>query len=164
MISNPLFNFQKKFLGVKNDDVFIRLDDWIESTSQHGADMILQMDIEGAEWAVLGSTPPKILKKFRIIVLEVHNMDGLFDPIIFHQINNTFDLLLQDFQIVHIHPNNSIRPLSLNGFNVPPVMEFTFLKRDRISKPTFAKRFPHVLDSPNLKEMADYPLPSCWHK
>ncbi len=161
---NPLFLFQKKFLGVKSDDIYIRLDDWIESTSQYEADKILQMDIEGAEWSVLCSTPSKALKQFRIIVLEFHNMDGLFDPIIFRQINDVFDLLLLDFQIVHIHPNNSSSPVSFHEFKVPPVMEFTFLRRDRINKPTFAKKFPHTLDRPNVMGMVDYPLPTCWYK
>jgi len=164
LIENKLFNFQKKFLGVKNDGVFIRLDEWIRNTSKSDSDKILQMHIEGAEWSVLCTTPPDILEKFRIIVLEVHGMDGLFDPMIFRQINDTFDLLIDKFKIVHIHPNNSSRPISAKGFSVPPVMEFTFLRSDRVKNIKNSVAFPHHLDSPNVKEMRDYPLPRSWYK
>ena len=163
LITNPSFHFQKKFLGMINNDVYMRLDDWIRNTSDSTDEKILQMDIEGAEWGVLCSTPPEILQQFRIIVLEVHGMDGLFDPAIFRQISDTFDLLLEKFKIVHIHPNNSSSPLSLNGFSVPPVMEFTFLRSDRITSFQYSTEFPHHLDSPNVKEMSDYPLPGSWY-
>lgn len=163
-LHNPLFIFKKKFLGPINNDKFIRLDDWISETSVSNDDLILQMDIEGAEWSVLTSTHPKILKKFRVIILEVHSMDGLFDPLIFRQIDDVFTLLKTDFEIVHIHPNNSSQIIHCHGYSVPSVMEFTFLRRDRLSKLERNYTFPHDLDAPNEPLLADYPLPDCWFR
>ena len=163
-LQNPLFVFKKKFLGLVNDDMYIRLDDWISETSTSNEDLILQMDIEGAEWSVLNSTHPNILKRFRIIILEVHSMDGLFDPLFFRQIDDVFTLLRSDFEIVHIHPNNTSKVIHCNGYSVPSVMEFTFLRRDRLSSIERNYTFPNDLDAPNVPSLADYPLPDCWFR
>jgi hypothetical protein len=163
-LHNPLFVFKKKFLGPINNDMFIRLDDWISETTISNDDLILQMDIEGAEWSVLASTHPIILKKFRIIILEVHSMDDLFDPLIFRQIDDVFTLLKTDFEIVHIHPNNSSQTIHCHGYSVPSVMEFTFLRRDRLKGLQRNYQFPHHLDAPNDPSLPDYPLPDCWFR
>lgn len=163
-LKNPLFKFYKKFIGIKNDSEHIRLDDWIRQTSTSNGDMILQMDIEGAEWTALNTTPPELLKRFRIIVLEVHSMYGLFDPIIFRQFCDTFNLITSEFDVVHIHPNNTSRLTNCSGFSVPSVIEFTFLRKDRLNNKIKARTFPQELDSPNAPEKRDYPLPKCWYE
>ena len=163
-LHNPLFVFRKKFLGLVNNDMFMRLDDWVSETSKTNNDLILQMDIEGAEWSVLNATHQNILKRFRIIILEVHSMDGLFDPLFFRQIDDVFTLLRTYFEIVHIHPNNTSKVIRCNGFSVPSVMEFTFLRRDRLNALERNYTFPNHLDAPNDSSLVDYPLPNCWYR
>ena len=48
-----MVHFTKKFLGVTNNDLTITLDDWVDGNSPGDGDLILQMDVEGAEWPVL---------------------------------------------------------------------------------------------------------------
>jgi FkbM family methyltransferase len=70
-IDNSLFNFTKKYLGNKNDYQTIRLESWIKDNKSDD-EMLLQMDIEGAEYQVILDTPSETLRRFRILVIEFH--------------------------------------------------------------------------------------------
>lgn len=163
-IQNDLITFEKKFLGNKNDHMFMTLTSWVNNNAKQGDnDLILQMDIEGAEYDVLIETPYEILKRFRILVIEFHDIDALLNPMGFKLIDGVFSKLLNFFEIVHIHPNNCCKPVNYKKFAIPPVMEFTFLRKDRISDFTPTKTFPHELDSPNSLHNNNFSLPSCWY-
>ncbi|VAX06120.1 hypothetical protein MNBD_ALPHA03-1625, partial [hydrothermal vent metagenome] len=80
---NENFDFEKKYLGMVNDETYMRLEDWIinkEGKSSNN-DLILQMDIEGGEFDVIVDTPADVLRKFRIMVIEFHGMEMMFDAI-----------------------------------------------------------------------------------
>ena len=70
--------------------------------------MIMQMDIEGDEYKVLLDMPIKLLKQFRIIVIEFHFLTRLFNLYSNQFIYSSFKKLLEHFKVVHIHPNKSI--------------------------------------------------------
>jgi len=161
-IKNRLFDFEKKFLGDKNNKIFMTLESWVKSKDPNGKDSILQMDIEGAEYAVLCNTPLETLNKFRIIVIEFHDLDTLFNRVGFEVINLAFARILKNFVVVHIHPNNTFPPLKYDGIAIPPIMEFTFLRRDRVRKISRKLSFPHRLDRSNVLKYKDYALPECW--
>ena len=160
---NPLFYFEKKYLGSRNDEIFMTLQSWVERNAPGENDMILQMDIEGAEYPVLLSTPPEVLKRFRIIIIEFHGLDTLAEKRGLELIDLTFEKLLADFDVVHTHVNNCAKIISHAGFELPPVMEFTFHRKDRSQsrKPTL--RFPPPLDQACIPDQHDIRLPSCWH-
>src|ERR1700684_3718638 len=69
-ILNQLIHFERKFLGVVNDDTTTTLDAWVRNYAPASGDLILQMDIEGAEWPVLLNVSDETLRRFRIIVIE----------------------------------------------------------------------------------------------
>jgi FkbM family methyltransferase len=48
----------------------IAMNRWLQEVS--GEFDILKLDCEGAEWEILDETPPKEIRRFRIIVAEVH--------------------------------------------------------------------------------------------
>lgn len=162
-VQSDLFDFQKKFVGVGPKPIFIRLEDWILEKSSGSREMILQMDIEGAEYQTILDTPDDILSRFRILVLEFHYLESLFDRVGFDLINSAFLKVLRAFEIVHIHPNNDTQPMAYGGYEVPPMMEITFLRKDRISKRVPATKFPHPLDFANDHNREDYPLPQSWY-
>ena len=161
-IANPLFDFEKKFLGPVGNDVYMTLDSWVRRKAAGRDDLLLQMDIEGAEYEVLMSAPAELLGRFRIVVAEFHNLHGLFDRNAFKGIEAAFRRLLAQFEVVHIHPNNCFAPIVEGDIAIPPVMEFTFLRRDRVLRKGRATTFPHELDRTNVTERPDYPLPACW--
>ena len=160
--TNSLFDFEKKYLGIQNDDVFMTLESWIENKAPGASELILQMDIEGAEYGVILNTAEESLRRFRIIVIEFHNLDAMFDRNGFDLINMTFNKLLQHFDIVHIHPNNCRPVVRCGDHAIPPVMEITFLRKDRISSRQPNRNFPHALDVKNFSKSSDVALPVCW--
>ena len=162
-IDNELFDFEKKYLGVADEDHFITLSSWVHDKYKGNNDLIFQMDIEGAEYDVISSTPSAEFKRFRIIVAEFHSLDRLKETKFLSKVNGVFDKLLENFEIVHIHPNNCLDPVNVQGFSIPPVVEMTFLRKDRITQKTVTELFPHILDRTNVSSREDFPLPDCWY-
>lgn len=163
-VAGEMFDFERKFLGVKNGGSFITLEDWIRRKAPDASDLILQMDIEGAEYRVILSTIQEVLRRFRIMVIEFHHLTSIYDRSGLDLVSLTFSRLLEDFAIVHIHPNNRIRPVTFNSFDTPPLIEFTFLRRDRVTSSRPAHIFPHPLDRKNVAGRPDIDLPPCWYR
>jgi hypothetical protein len=62
-----------------------------------------------------------------------------------------------------IHPNNCCGSAYYKDLVIPRVMEFTFLRKDRITHKAPAKNFPNQLDRKNVAAHQDIHLPSCWY-
>ncbi len=163
-IQNSLFDFEKKYIGLKPSETHMTLEDWVNRKVGGDVDLILQMDIEGEEYDVIFDTANETLKKFRIIVIEFHKLDILLDKYGYQIINTAFNKLLKNFSIVHIHPNNNVAPIKYRGYEFPPFMEFTFLRKDRIHDWSYTKSFPHPLDIVNVPSKPDFALPKCWYQ
>lgn len=163
-LGHELFSFEKKFLGSYNDEIFMTLENWVSRNLPNGNEMILQMDIEGYEYEVIMNTTSQMLKRFRIIVIEFHDLEQMLNKLGFVLIYQTFRKLLLDFEIVHIHPNNIMKAKRAiyKEYEIPSVIEVTFLRRDRITTMTTIKKFPHELDQLNSTAFDDYVLPKCW--
>jgi Methyltransferase FkbM domain len=142
-------SFTPKFVGVLNDEKTITMDDWIDQRAPGDSDLLLQMDIEGHEWPVLLNVREATLRRFRIIVLETHDMERIMDKHAFLIISSVFRRLLQYFYVVHIHPNNYGGTVSCGSLEIPRSLELTFYRRDRAASPQFATTFPHPLDVKN---------------
>jgi hypothetical protein len=163
-VSRPEFTFDKKYLGANDRDNFFTLATWKNKYLEgYTGDLLLQMDIEGFEYEVILSTPPELLNQFRIIVIEAHSLDKLFDRFAFGLISTCFDKLLQFFHVVHIHPNNCCGVVRKGDIEVPRMVEITFLNRNRVSQVRPATVFPHELDRDNVAELETLRLPGCWY-
>jgi len=161
-VSHARFDFEKKYLGTEDDGIYLTLENWINIKESSKEGFILQMDIEGAEYAVILSTPTHVLQKFRILIIEFHQLNELFCFPGMQLIDLTFRKLLKYFDIVHIHPNNCLATVGYSRYQVPPVMEFTFLRKDRVRNASPAVSFPHLLDIKNAPYLPDVILPECW--
>jgi hypothetical protein len=162
-VSHPMFRFEKKFLGSQTQGDFVTLQDWVDAMRPDARDMILQMDIEGAEYDVLYESSDALLNRFRIIIIEFHSLDELCNAFAFEFLRLTFEKLARHFVVAHIHPNNSQRPVRCGEFVIPPVIEVTFLRRDRVTQTAPRRDFPHALDRANVNRRGDLVLPSCWY-
>ena len=163
-VDHPLINFEKKFIGIDTNDVYMTMKDWYtKKKNPEDGDYILQMDIEGAEYEVLNTIDDTFLKNFRIMVIEFHNLHYLIDAAGFNLVEFSFKKILKNFEIVHIHPNNESKPINYHGFEIPTTIEFTFLRKDRILRKYANKSFPHEYDLPNFLDREDFPLPECWY-
>jgi hypothetical protein len=163
-IIRPELIFDKKFLGSTNNEQFLTLPSWKDKyIESYTGDLLLQMDIEGGEYAVILNTPSELLSQFRILVIEFHSLERLFDPLVFGLISSCFEKLLESFYVVHIHPNNCYGTVNRGKIEIPRIVEFTFLNKTRVSGTAPVTRFPNELDMANVPYIRDYDLPECWY-
>ncbi len=163
-IQHKLFHFEKKYLGPSENSMYMTLENWVKKNAANQTDCILQMDIEGGEYGVIFDTSSEILRKFRIMVIEFHALYALIDKFGWELITLSFTKILKDFALVHIHPNNCCPSIIYDKYEIPPVLEFTFLRKDRIKNTGPSLVFPHPLDRKNVPQNDDFPLPDCWYK
>ena len=144
--------FLKKFIGSRNDNEFITLSDWMDLSlgNRSDVDLILQMDIEGAEYEAILSTPMELLEKFRVMVIEIHDFDNWADPNYFMLVQSFFLKILQKFTVVHAHANNCCGVVSISGVKFPRVFELSLIRNDRIKSINGYAKFPNPLDASNL--------------
>ena len=161
--NNKKFDFLNKYIGFENQPNYITLSNWIQCKDHIDSEMILQMDIEGGEYNVITDTSIEIFSRFRIIIIEFHKFDMLLNTNAFDFISASFYKLLTNFHIVHIHPNNCSQTVKYKDFEIPPIIEFTFLRKDRIKSFTYETNYPHSLDKKNLKDREDLILPKCFY-
>ena len=103
-LSEDKYEFLKKFVGVTNDSENITLDSWVEQTNTNNeSDLLLQMDIEGAEYPTIINVSDSLMKRFRLIVIEFHSLQKLFNPIFFEYAELVFDKILKTHTCLHIH-------------------------------------------------------------
>jgi hypothetical protein len=162
-IMRPEFVFDRKFLGASDRANFFTLGTWKEKyLGGYAGDLLLQMDIEGAEYEVILNAPDSLLKQFRIIVIEFHWLDRLFDWFAFRFYASCLEKLLNYFYVVHAHPNNGFDVVRSGGIEIPPVIEFTFLNRSRAKTAVPRSDFPHRLDADSTARK-HLTLPRCWY-
>ncbi len=156
-------SFIKKFLGANTFDHFISLEDWVNTLAPNAENdsLLLQMDIEGSEYETLLTCPSTILAKFRIMVIEFHQVESWAQSDFFKMVEATFRKLLRTHHIVHNHPNNAMGIVNLKDFQAPRVFELTFISKSRGATLGPAV-LPHALDYPNVSYMPDIRLPFQW--
>lgn len=161
---HDLFHFTKKYVGVTTNEDFMTIDDWVVSSMpEKSSDLLLQIDIEGYEFENFLSMSDGLMSRYRIIVAEFHDLDQLWSYPYFRLASRAFEKILQTHTCVHIHPNNWQPPLKKGGVSIPPSLEFTFLRKDRVSGHDYANVFPHPLDYDN-SDKPHFQLPECWYK
>lgn len=162
-LKNDNFHFIKKFIGPISNEDFITMDDWINTCSaDSSSDLLLQMDIEGDEYFSILNMSDYILKRCRIIVVEFHELQKLFNKEFFNIAVVVFEKILQNHICVHIHPNNSWKIEMREGIEIPRVAEFTFIRKDRIKCKSSQTIFPHPLDIDSTSKETII-LPKCWY-
>ena len=160
---HPRFHFSKKYIGAWSSGEFLSLDAWVQASLPSPAgDLLLQIDIEGFEYEALLAASESLLRRLRVIVVEFHSLDQLWSKPFFDLASRAFGKLLATHACVHIHPNNRSGSLHKGGLEIPPTMEFTFLRRDRCLRNVPRSDFPHALDADNT-DRRPMLLPACWH-
>jgi hypothetical protein len=162
-IRHDHFHFTRKYLDTYNSSDSVTIDDFCRSVAGTG-DLILQMDIEGAEYRVLTSASEQLMNRFRIMVVEFHDLESLWCPMAFREMRATFDKILQTHHVTHIHPNNAQTWIRRGDLGIPRLLEFTFHRKDRVILETGTSQFPHPLDFDNFPSLAPVVLPECWRR
>ncbi|MBJ2174282.1 FkbM family methyltransferase [Aureibaculum sp. A20] len=158
------YHFLKKFIGPINNDDYITMDSWVNSVNtKANSDLLLQMDIEGHEYSSILGMSDELMNRFRIIVIEFHELNKLWNKEFFRIAQAVFTKLLDTHVCVHIHPNNQYGIDTLKGIGIPRIAEFTFLRKDRITILSDAIEIPNKLDFDNTNNKSIV-LPNIWYK
>jgi hypothetical protein len=164
-LSRPEFVFDRKFIGAHDDGVYMTLRSWKERyLPGYQGELLLQMDIEGAEYEVILNSPAELLRSFRIIVMELHDLERLFDPFAHRIIGECLGKLSRDFYVVHAHPNNCSGLTRYKDIEIPHVVEVTLYNRSRGGPGGYCERFPHPLDADNCRDRPPLILPRSWQQ
>ena len=157
--------FLKKWLDVNPGEDNVTLEDWIADHDNQG-DLLLQMDIEGAEYRNVLATSEETLGRFRLIVLEAHRLSGMLDaPVLRGVIAPFFRKLGRSFTTVHAHPNNCCGEFTVPGtdIRIPNALELTLVRNDRFVAAPGPAALPHRLDvSRNVPGKAPLFLSEAW--
>lgn len=161
-----LHHFQQRWLGSHDNERTLSLDAWVLGRAQQDSrDLLLQMDIEGAEYSCLLAASDSVLARFRIVVIEFHWLARLASA---RFLNSRFLPVLRKlqrhFDCVHAHANNCCGTTTLCGVEVPNVIELSFYRRD-LNQPTLHPPcLPHPLDIVNVAANAPLPLGAPWRQ
>lgn len=153
--------FRQLWLGPANDKITLSMNTIIRSQLELGNDeLLLQMDIEGAEYASLMATDLELLSKFRIAVIEFHDLEmwkinSYFAKVVLP----LFEKLTELFDIVHLHPNNGGLNFNWHGVKHPSGIEVTFHRKDRANGYSGNRNVPNKLDSVSSANRPDIQFP-----
>lgn len=157
--------FLKKWLDPNPGEDNISLEDWMREHEVEG-DLLLQMDIEGAEFRNILATSAETLARFRVIVLEMHGLDKMLDGAILRGvIAPFFSHLSRSFTTVHAHPNNCCGDFAIpdSDIRIPRVLELTLVRNDWFVPVPGPTELPHPLDvSRNVPRKAPLFLSEAW--
>lgn len=146
-------SFRKLWLEPEDSATSISLSSWVQQHEPSEADLILQMDIEGAEYRNLLAVEESTLRRFRILLIEFHGLELQHNPTFFRSVvTPTLERLSRHFVCVHAHANNAGGSERINGtgLEVPRLIEVSLLRKDRFvglnRENLIAPRLPHPLD------------------
>ncbi|MGN8118839.1 FkbM family methyltransferase [Labrys sp. 22185] len=157
---NVKFHFFKTGVSGKSSDTDLKTIENIILDNNHSelTDIILKMDIEGAEWEALSAVPEKTLRQFGQIALEYHWFDHLGQDEVFYPAERALRKMHKLFAPVHIHSNNCCDLVVIGGVPVPPVLEVTYVNRAAFKTEKSRRVFPTPLDQPNDPNRPDHHL------
>ncbi len=159
-LKHELNDFEAKFLGIETRDNLITLDDWVKAkVTEATGDLLLQMDIEGHEWLTFAAISTETLLRFRIMVLELHFVDGLthgLGPWLFQPV---LERLARYFDVVHLHANNVTPLVQSRELQMSRCLEVTFYRKDRSVQRSPLQEYPNILDRDNVPNRPSVHMP-----
>jgi hypothetical protein len=132
---HPNFHFQNDYVASYSDteNHLVSMDDWVgvNLIEAEAGDLLLQMDIEGAEYEVIHSMSEEILQKFRIVVIEFHHLNQLRHGIMCGYMKSAFEKLLKHFNVCHAENNLAAGTFKAGYSRYSRLCEVSFIRKDR---------------------------------
>jgi FkbM family methyltransferase len=152
-LNNSYHQFNQVWLGGYDGENTQSLDSWVaESNHCESNNLILQMDIEGAEFSSLMAASDSTLSRFRIAVIEFHWLWRIQSSRFLNtRFLPTLQKLSKHFDCVHAHANNCCGTTEIANIEVPNVLELTFYRKD-CNSAIHQPLIPHPLDILNLPQ------------
>ncbi len=156
---NPRFHWSRLGIadGVTQDDRLKTLDELIHANHHEDKhNMILKMDVEGAEWGFLEQISSEKLSRFSQIALELHwILSGRNQATIL----NSLKKLNQTHQLVHIHPCNFGEYITVSGKNFPDILQVLYVRKGSYScNVNYEVNLPLPIDNADRISAPDFEL------
>ena len=107
------------------------------------------------EYPCLLSCPEEQLGQCRFLVGEFHGLAGSIAERQTTALKAVMHKLSKDFEVIHVHANNSGSGRFLGGVFVPNLLELSFVNKRYYQTENCRELFPGDLDSPNLPHLCD---------
>ncbi|TPK32931.1 hypothetical protein FJ492_27335 [Mesorhizobium sp. B2-5-4] len=160
-LEHPNFHFYKQGLAADNSEAasLYTLAYQLNRLGHEGRpDLLLKIDIEGAEFEVFSAIPKEILRQFRQITMELHWLDRLSDQTYRAGFVAALSKINSDFTLFHVHSNNNEPLRIVDGHVVAPVMELSYVRSDLIERVPSTTVYPTEFDFPNWSPRPDHTL------
>ena len=157
----PEFHFFKEGIGREKDleKYLDTLEHFLERNGhQNRRNMILKMDVEGAEYDFLETVKSETLAQFDQIILEFHGLIRLSTLELIGKIISRLKKLNQTHQVIHIHGHNGDAAMKYEGMIFPNELEVTYANRSNYEFEDAKIILPHPLDKPNGSSIPEYIL------
>lgn len=159
-LSNKRMHFYPHGVGPNDieEQGIYSLNTYLNRHVPQAPDIILKMDVEGAEWDVLDHIEESTLQRFSQITIEIHDLDRLENDHFRRRFVRVMRKLNEIFTIFHVHGNNYVDLRIVAGFTICPVLELSFVKTSLIERSASQTYYPSSLDLPNLEIKPDHLL------
>ena len=122
------------------------------------SDLVLKIDVEGAEWPSLASVTPEQLSAYTQIAIEMHDLRGLMDPRERGRILGVLNTLAAGHRPVHVHANNYDAVVRFGSLWFANAIEVTYVRADCFSDWAPRESLAVELDRPNDPRVSEISL------
>ena len=134
-VSHPKFHFRKDHVASYSDTAnrLVSMDDWVGANLSKAdtGDLLLQMDIEGAEYEVIHSMSEALLQRFRILAIEFHHLNQLRHGIMCGYMTSAFEKLLKYFNVCYAENNLAAGTFRVGHSRFSRLCEVSLIRKDR---------------------------------
>ena len=157
------FQYEKKFIKSYSDEQSIDVNSWIENLAPKDAkNMIIQIDIEGGEYELLHAITEKNLDKFKILVIELHNLTAVNNQVFHKYFVSCLKKIKKNFDVFYLHSNNCCGVSNFQGIVFPNVLEITLLNKSVVKKKEKFDDRKKDLVIKNIENNKKIVLPDYW--
>jgi hypothetical protein len=160
-LSHPNFRFVREGAGKENDEfaAIYTIEHQIQKLGHVGrGDLILKIDVEGAELDIFSSISSQTLQHFRQMTMELHSIQNIGDPNFRAKFTAAFSRINSLFTLFHVHANNHGSIGFVHGLIVVDTLELSYVRSHLVKRQDSTTIYPTVFDFPNWASRPDYLL------
>ncbi|MEO5349406.1 MAG: tetratricopeptide repeat protein [Magnetococcus sp. YQC-3] len=158
-VPNSRFHFRKNGIGPQDAGDLKTLTTMIaENGLLNKNNLLLKIDVEGAEWESFDMLHYEDFMRFRIIVIELHSLAMLEYESFLRLAERVISKIAKNHQCVHFHPNNFADLEIVHRIPICNLAEATFLRKDRSDFSPSLEPIPSPLDYPTRSDLDEIVL------
>jgi hypothetical protein len=120
--------------------------------------MVLKIDVEGAEWFAFASAATSELENYEQILVEFHDLREILNESQFEVMRKAIANLCETHFAVHLHANNYSRLVRFGSYWFPDAIEVSFLRKSDSAQAGISPVVASEFDSPNCSELSEFNL------